>query len=484
MRPGLRTGGILFSMIIAGLLVAAVRGGLRASDGAHLADRVLGQIDFVKNQVNFVDAIGMNAPADVAVDKANGHVLVADSQNNRVMGWKSASAFAAGGAADLVIGQPDFNSSACNQNAAAPDATTLCRPIGVAFDLAHRVYVGDAQNNRVLAYNDPFAVLASLDQASDFAAVAVFGQAGSFVTSGANEGGLSADSLDSPQGVAIDATGNLFVADVNNNRALIFFAPFPMTMVKGTPGSFGDATADIAIGQPDLVSGTCNQGGAASIATLCFGGFFGVGIAVDGSDNLYIGDTLNNRALEYNGPFGYGQTNNPTPDLVFEGNNLVQPTGVAVDSNQNFYVSSESHNQVYEYTQPVPLMRTDLLNLQIGPGRAESECGVAAISDGAWRLTGSTIFTSPTRRTTGCWSSTSSDRPATRSPTAPADRSIDRITGRTSSMRSASARRAESRWTRPRSRRIDIYMSPTPRTIACSDGGTLRRSSQRSRRIS
>ncbi len=206
------------------------------------------------------------------------------------------------------MGSADFNSSACNQNASAPDATTLCRPIGVAFDLAHRVYVGDAQNNRVLVYDDPFAALAGFDQASDFAAATVFGQAGSFVTSGANEGGLSADSLDSPQGVAIDATGNLFVADVNNNRALVFFSPLPMTMVKGTAGNFGDATADIAIGQPDLVSGACNQGGGATIATLCIGGFFGVGIAVDVGDNLYVPDTLNNRALEYNGPFGYGQS--------------------------------------------------------------------------------------------------------------------------------------------------------------------------------
>jgi DNA-binding beta-propeller fold protein YncE len=191
---------------------------------------VLGQIDFINNQVNFVDAIGMNAPAGVAIDKANGHVIVADSQNNRVMGWKSAAGFAAGGAADLVIGQPDFNSSGCNQNAAAPSAMTLCRPIGVAFDLAHAVYVGDAQNNRVLVYADPFAALAGVNhQASDFAAFAVFGQAGSFVTATANEGGINANSLDSPQGVALDASGNLFVADVNNNRALVFFSPIPMT---------------------------------------------------------------------------------------------------------------------------------------------------------------------------------------------------------------------------------------------------------------
>ncbi|MFZ2062253.1 MAG: choice-of-anchor D domain-containing protein [Candidatus Binatus sp.] len=368
MRPGLRTGGIVLAALIAAqLLIATVRL-LRAGVEASSADRVVGQIDFVKNQVNFVDAIGMNAPAGVAIDKANGHVLVADSQNNRVMGWKSATAFASGGAADLVIGQADFNSSGCNQNASAPDATTLCRPIGVGFDAAHRVYVGDAQNNRVVVFNDPFALLSANDQTSDFAAIVVFGQAGSFVTNTANEGGLSADSLDSPQGVAIDASGNLFVADVNNNRALVFFSPLPMTAVKGPPGNFGDATADVAIGQPDLVSGACNQGGSATPLTLCMNSFFGVGIAVDVGDNLYVADTRNNRALEYNGRFGYEQTNNVAPDLVFEGNSLVQPTGVAADSNQNFYVSSEANNQVYEYTQPVPLMRADLLNLQIGPG--------------------------------------------------------------------------------------------------------------------
>ncbi len=365
MRPGLRTGLAVFLLIVAGLLAASLRAGV----GGASADRVLGQIDFINNQVNFVDAIGMNAPVGVAIDKANGHVIVADSQNNRVMGWKSASAFAAGGAADLVIGQPDFNSSGCNQNAAAPSAMTLCRPIGVAFDLAHSVYVGDAQNNRVLVYPDPFAALAGFShQANDFAAFAVFGQLGSFVTAIANEGGINANSLDSPQGVALDASGNLFVADGNNNRALVFFSPMPMTAVSNVPGNFGDATADVAIGQADLVSGECNQGGSATLTTLCIGGFFGVGIAADGGDNLYIGDTLNNRALEYNGPFGYGQANNVTADLVFEGNNLAQPSGVAADSNQNFYVSSEAHNQVYEYTQPVPLNRTDLLNLQIGPG--------------------------------------------------------------------------------------------------------------------
>jgi DNA-binding beta-propeller fold protein YncE len=213
----------LTAAIAAALVLATMRGVLRAGVGAVSADRVLGQIDFIKTAVNFVDPIGMDAPAGVAIDHSAGHVLVADTQNNRVMGWKSIPAFASGGAADLVIGQPDFNSSGCNQNAPAPGATSLCQPIGVAVDVSHNVYVGDTQNNRVLVFEDPFAALSSTNQTNDFAAFAVFGQAGSFVTNAVNENGLSANSLSSPQGVAVDANGNLFVADVSNNRALVFF---------------------------------------------------------------------------------------------------------------------------------------------------------------------------------------------------------------------------------------------------------------------
>ena len=363
---------VLATAIAAALVLATMRGVLRAGVGALIADRVLGQINFINTAVNFVDAIGMDAPAGVAIDQPAGHVLVADTQNDRVMGWKSIAAFKSGGAADLVIGQPDFNSSGCNQNAPAPAAASLCQPIGVAVDLSHNVYVGDTLNNRVLVFADPFAALSRTNQTNDFAAFAVFGQAGSFIT---KAGGLGANNLNGPQGVAVDADNNMFVADVGNNRALVFFSPIPMTEVSGTPGNFGDATADVAIGQPNLVSGACNQGGGVTLTTLCTAPFFGVGIAVDGSDNLYVADTKNDRALEYNGRFGYGQTNNASADLVFEGNNLGQPSGVAIDSNGNFYVSSEPHNQVYEYTQPVALDTAALLNLVIGPGAQNPNAG-------------------------------------------------------------------------------------------------------------
>jgi sugar lactone lactonase YvrE len=364
MRPGLRARAIVSSaLLLTAIALGTLRGVLRAAQGDAVADRVLGQIDFTKTAVNFVDSVGLDAPAGVAIDKTANHVLVADTQNNRVLGWKSESAFKSGGPADLVIGQPDFNSFGCNQNA-TPAATTLCAPVGVAFDSSHRVYIGDTQNNRVVVFADPFAALAS----SGFTATWVFGQGGSFTTGSANSGGVGANGLNSPQGVVVDTNGNLYVADAGNNRALIFFSPIPMTAISGAPGNFGDATADLVFGQVGFTGAACNRGGSASNTTLCTAPFVGVGIALDGADNLYLADTENNRALEINGPFGFGQTNNLIANLVFQGNSLASPSGVAVDSAGNFYVSSEQHNQVYEYTQPVALNRTDLLNMKIGPG--------------------------------------------------------------------------------------------------------------------
>src|SRR5260370_36586272 len=116
MRPGLRTRAIIWTVIIgAPIALGTLCGVLRAGNGDVIADRVLGQIDFTKTAVNFVDATGLNAPDAVAIDKLSNHGLVADSQNNRGLGWKSGHAFVTRGAADLVIGPAGFNLRGCKQ---------------------------------------------------------------------------------------------------------------------------------------------------------------------------------------------------------------------------------------------------------------------------------------------------------------------------------------------------------------------------------
>ena len=259
------------------------------------------------------------------------------------------------------------------------------------------------------------------------------------------------------------------MADGNNNRALVFFSPMPMTAVSNVPGNFGDATADVAIGQADLVSGECNQGGSATLTTLCIGGFFGVGIAADGGDNLYIGDTLNNRALENNGPFGYGRpTTSPriwcSRGITWRSRREWRPIRIRIFMFRRKRITRCTSTRSRCRYEDGPAQPSDWA------GRAESERGIAAISDGAGDGRGKQSCTSRTRRTTGCWSSTSSARPATGWRTARAGRSISHITGLTTSMRWERIRRAGLRSMRPRSRRIGIYMSPTASTIACSGG--------------
>jgi hypothetical protein len=50
----------------------------------------------------------------------------------------------------------------------------------------------------------------------------VYGQGGSFTTNTQNNGGVSANTLDTPTGVALDRSGNLYVADGNNSRVLFY----------------------------------------------------------------------------------------------------------------------------------------------------------------------------------------------------------------------------------------------------------------------
>src|SRR5207249_5388741 len=72
-------------------------------------------------------------------------------------------------------------------------------------------------NNRVLEYDTPLT--------SDTTADRVFGQGGSFSTTTCNNGGVSADSLCTPVGVAVDGAGNLYVADSHNHRVLEYDTP-------------------------------------------------------------------------------------------------------------------------------------------------------------------------------------------------------------------------------------------------------------------
>jgi len=316
------------------------------------ADRVVGQPDFETNTSNTggITARALNAVVDMAVDPKSGRFWVADSSNNRVLSWPSAAAISNDQPADIVLGQPDLNSKIPNFGGvgATPTASNLKSPSGVVVDANGNLYVSDTFNNRVLFYTAPIV--------TGQAASKVFGQP-NFVSATSNNGGISASSLSTPYGLALDSAGNLYVCDFSNNRVLVYFSPLTT-----------DTIADFVFGQ----GGAFNTG-AANKATLATGGASclagSVSVALDAQDNVYISDYLNRRVLEYNKPLStndvadkvIGQTDFTTNTFNQGGlsaSSLGGPYGVAVTHAGDLYVADYNNYRVLEYDTP---LTTDLV---------------------------------------------------------------------------------------------------------------------------
>ena len=379
--------------------------------GGHdtTADVVQGQPNFaasVANNPNMLSANAFHAPIYAAIDPDSGRLFVADYLNNRVLSWLNAPAFANGQPADLVLGQPDLYSTW--PNAGGRGARTLRSPYGLALDSHGNLYVADHDNERVLEYNAPLS--------TGMAANHVFGQGGNFSTAIANNGGVSANSLSQPWGVALDGQDNLYVADAANNRVLEY--DNPLTTDRTADHVFGqlnsgsndanhgslsatslydpqglaldgfgnlyvadrfnnrvlvydaplttDRTADHVIGQPNLTSGAANNGGP-SASSL----YDPAGLALDGFGNLYVADRFNNRVLEYDAPL-----TNRTADRVFgqpgfssnaannggtSADSLNGPTGVALDGQNNLYIADIVNNRVLEFDWALVKVRLPLM---------------------------------------------------------------------------------------------------------------------------
>jgi sugar lactone lactonase YvrE len=188
------------------------------------ANRVFGQSgSFTTNTANEggLGPASLKEPTGVALD-AQGHLCVADWQNNRVLEY---TAPLTSTTADHVFGQPNFTSNNYNiTGIVTPTAASLYFPLGVALDVQGgqgNLYVADSFNIRVLEYDTPLTTDTTADR--------VFGQGGSFTTPPANTG-VNAASLFGPAGVALDAPGNLYVADQLNNRVLEYDAHAPLLL--------------------------------------------------------------------------------------------------------------------------------------------------------------------------------------------------------------------------------------------------------------
>lgn len=216
----------------------------------------------------------------------------------------------------------------------------LATPQGVAFDTSSTppiLYVADTGNNRVLAWRNPLA--ATNGAPADL----VIGQRDRFQTARNGPGTTFTTGLQAPTGLAVDAQGNLYVADAGNNRILRFPKPFEQ-------GEGDLLSIDVLLGQDTFgSSATGNNNGrfanrnrpTPAANSLFFNDFganlFRVRMTIDPQGNLYVSDAGNSRVLRYPArvltPGSFG----PDADLVLgqlDFTSRVQNTNARIDKSR------------------------------------------------------------------------------------------------------------------------------------------------------
>ena len=246
---------------------------------------------FDSNGPNVVVGQELQSPQGIAIDTTVTPpiIYIADTFNNRVLGFRYNTQLTPGATADLVLGQPNFFSNIA-EGPGTSLTTGLSLPTGLAVDGAGNLYVADTGDNRVLRYPKPF----SQPPGYQFPNL-IIGQK-SFTTGTANSGGIGPTTLQlnngsylGRTGIAIDSGGNLWVADIGNNRVL----HFPAAVLAAGQNA---PAADFAVGQPNLTSST-----AATTSLSVTGLDHPTSVSFDPAGNMFVADGLG-RALQYSPP--------------------------------------------------------------------------------------------------------------------------------------------------------------------------------------
>jgi uncharacterized protein (TIGR03437 family) len=249
----------------------------------------------------------LNNPYGIAVD-GSGNLFVSDTFNNRIR------KVSASGIIATVAGN---GSNGISGDGGPAVSAQLGNPYGVAVDRSGNLLVAETLNNRIR-------------KVSTGGIITTVVGTGSFGFSGDGSPAASAQ-LNNPNGIAVDASGNLFIADTFNDR-----------IRKVSTGGIITTVAGIG------AIGYSGDGGPAKSAQL----YNPYGVAVDGSGNFFIADALNNRIREVStsaiittvagdGTFGYSGDGGAATNAQ-----LTDPFSIAVDGLANFFITDVGNNRV------------------------------------------------------------------------------------------------------------------------------------------
>jgi sugar lactone lactonase YvrE len=198
-------------------------------------------------------------------------------------------------------------------------SAALALPFALAADGSGNIYFADMNNHRIRR----------IDANGNITTVAGNGQQGFF----GDGGSATSAALNHPSAVALDVSGNLYIADSGNHRVRI--------VSNGTIATFaGNGTAAFS-----------GDGGAAISASLNFPR----GVVVDGGGNVYIADTNNQRIRKVTGSVISSIAGNGEQDFTGDGGpatsaSLDTPTAVAVDTIGNLLIADSNNHRIRKVT--------------------------------------------------------------------------------------------------------------------------------------
>jgi ribosomal protein S11 len=288
-----------------------------SSGNVYIADannNVIRKLTASTGNISTVAGSGLGGDG-VAADPY-GNFFVANTGYNRVLvGIPGSSGYS------IYLWAGNINGTAgySGDGGTAPNAL-LHGPQGVAVDSSDNVYIADTTNNRIRK------VTYSTDIISTIAGNGTAGYTGDGNTATSAE-------LNNPYGVAMDTSGNIYIADTYNNR------------IRKVTTSTGKISTIAGNG----TAGFLGDNGAATGAEV----YLPTGVAVDASGNVYIADYGNNRVRKVTVSTGVISTVAGNGTGGFSGDNssatsaeLYRPAGVALDSSGNLYIADAYNNRV------------------------------------------------------------------------------------------------------------------------------------------
>lgn len=249
-------------------------------------------------------AASFNQAYGVAVD-ASGNVYVADAANNKIRKITSAgvvTTFAGSGTA----GSADGIGTAASFN----------YPYGIAVDASGNIYVSDMVNSKIRK-------ITSAGVVTTFAGSGI---------PGSTDGVGTSATFNNPKGLVVDALGNVYVTDMSNNKIRKITSAGVVSTLAGS-------------GSQGVVNG---QGVAASFNQP-------EDVAVDASGNVYVADRPNMviRKITSTGLVTTlaGSGTSGSTNATGTAASFFNPRGVAVDASWNVFVSDSYNNMIRKITQ-------------------------------------------------------------------------------------------------------------------------------------